>query len=46
MSIMLSRYDLSIWDSKKQGWRRPDGPIGITVGRSSRDMRLSGVVQI
>lgn len=46
MTITLSRYDLSIWDVVKQGWRKPDGEIGVTVGASSRDKRLSGVVFI
>ena len=45
VSITLSRHDLSIWDVVQQGWRRPDGDIteiGLSVGRSSRDARLSG----
>jgi len=46
VNITLSRYDLSIWDVKKQGWRRPEGQIGIIVGKSSRDKRLQGVVPI
>ena len=46
VNITLSRYDLSIWDVKKQGWRRPEGQIGITVGKSSRDKCLQGVVPI
>lgn len=46
VSITLSRYDLSIWDVKNQGWRKPEGQIGITVGKSSRDKRLQGIVPI
>ncbi|KAK7034726.1 hypothetical protein VNI00_012133 [Paramarasmius palmivorus] len=42
VSILLSRYDASIWDTEAQGWRRPDDEIGITVGRSSRDGKLVG----
>ena len=42
VDITLSRYDLSIWDVVKQGWRRPEGRIGITIGASSRDARLKG----
>ena len=42
VSITLSRYDLSIWDVVQQGWKRPQGQIGITVGASSRDARLKG----
>jgi len=44
VSITLSRYDLSIWDVVQQGWRKPAGQIGITVGASSRDARLNGVL--
>ena len=46
VTITLSRYDLSVWDVVKQGWRKPDGEIGVTVGGSSRDKRLIGVVSI
>lgn len=40
VTLALSRYDLSIWDVAKQGWRRPDGSIGVAIGRSSRDVKL------
>jgi len=43
VTITLSRYDLSIWDVEKQGWRRTDGEIGFTV---SRDGRLKGSVPV
>ncbi|KAJ3747013.1 glycoside hydrolase family 3 protein [Lentinula detonsa] len=51
VSILLSRYDLSIWDVEQQGWRRGDGGeggggIGLTVGVSSREGRLYGVVPV
>jgi beta-glucosidase len=46
VTITLSRYDLSIWDVEKQGWRKPDGEIGVTVGASSRDGRLKGTVLV
>ena len=42
VNITLSRYDLSIWDVVQQGWKKPQGKIGITVGASSRDVRLKG----
>ena len=42
VNITLSRYDLSIWDVVHQGWKKPQGQIGITVGASSRDVRLKG----
>ncbi|KAG2344292.1 glycoside hydrolase family 3 protein [Suillus weaverae] len=44
VSIMLSRYDLSVWDVVAQGWRKPDGQISFSVGASSRDFRLWGVM--
>jgi beta-glucosidase len=40
VTMNLSRYDLSIWDVQKRGWRRPKGSIGVTVGASSRDKKL------
>jgi len=42
--ITLSRYDLSIWDTTAQGWRKPQGTIGVTIGASSRDARLHGSI--
>ena len=42
VTITLSRYDLSIWDVVQQGWKKPRGKIGITIGASSRDARLKG----
>ncbi|KAK0185894.1 glycoside hydrolase family 3 protein [Armillaria mellea] len=42
ISLALSRYDVSIWDVEQQGWRKPHGSIGVTVGRSSRDGKLHG----
>jgi len=42
VTINLSRYDLSIWDTVQQGWVRPKGKIGVKIGASSRDARLQG----
>jgi hypothetical protein len=44
VTINLSRYDISIWDTVAQGWRRPQGTIKVTVGASSRDGRLEGTI--
>ncbi|KAJ7262759.1 beta-glucosidase [Mycena haematopus] len=44
--ITLSRHDLSFWDTVAQGWRHPNGTIGVSVGTSSRDVRLSGNITI
>lgn len=46
ITLNLSRYDLSIWDTEKQGWRKPGGSIGFSVGASSRDVRLKGKVPV
>jgi hypothetical protein len=42
--VTLSRYDLSVWDAEKQGWRKPVGGIHVSVGASSRDLKLKGMV--
>ncbi|KAH9476789.1 putative beta-glucosidase L [Psilocybe cubensis] len=46
VTITLSRYDLSIWDVERQGWAKPAGKIGVSIGASSRDIRLRGTVPI
>jgi hypothetical protein len=42
VTLTLSRYDLSFWDTTAQGWRKPVSTIGVTIGASSRDARLHG----
>ncbi|KAG6845950.1 hypothetical protein H0H87_010998 [Tephrocybe sp. NHM501043] len=42
VSIQLSRYDLSFWEVVSQRWKVPSGTHGISVGASSRDIRLTG----
>ncbi|KAF7329076.1 Glycoside hydrolase family 3 protein [Mycena kentingensis (nom. inval.)] len=46
VGITVSRYDLSFWDTVAQGWRRPNGTIGVSVGTSSRNVRLSGEIAL
>ena len=46
MTITLSRYDLSVWDSGSQGWRKPEGEFTFSVGASSREFRLTGVIPL
>ena len=46
VTVTLSRYDLSVWDAKGQGWRKPEGKITFSVGASSRDFRLKGTVPL
>jgi hypothetical protein len=48
VGIVLGRYDVSVWSTGEEdgarGWKRPAGDIGITVGKSSRDGVLKGVL--
>ncbi|KAG6830363.1 hypothetical protein H0H87_008309 [Tephrocybe sp. NHM501043] len=44
--INLSRHALSIWDVVDQGWRKPEGTIGVSIGASSRDFRLHGAIPL
>ncbi|OAA70341.1 Glycoside hydrolase, family 3 [Cordyceps fumosorosea ARSEF 2679] len=38
----LTRRDLSYWDTTLQNWVMPEGQFSISVGASSRDLKLSG----
>ncbi|KAJ7213894.1 glycoside hydrolase family 3 protein [Mycena pura] len=42
VTLQLSRFDFAMWDVVQQRWVVPAGKIGISVGASSRDIRLSG----
>lgn len=43
VNFNLTRRDMSYWDVEKQNWVLPSfGTITIRVGRSSRDLRLTG----
>ena len=44
VSLPLSRYSFSIWDVVSQSWQIPSGVTGISVGASSRDIRLKGSI--
>ena len=46
VTINLSRYDLSMWDTVGQGWARPKGTIKFSVGQSSRIFKLNGTIPI
>lgn len=37
----LTRRDLSVWDTAKQDWAAPAGPVVVKVGASSRNLPLS-----
>ena len=42
----LRRRDLSVWDVPSQEWVVPTGEFNVTVGASSRDLRLSGTLTV
>ncbi|TFY70697.1 hypothetical protein EVG20_g2312 [Dentipellis fragilis] len=44
VSLGLSRYDLSTWNVVTQRWEIPSGTTGVSVGASSRDIRLRGSI--
>jgi beta-glucosidase len=44
VSFALMRRDLSYWDVERQEWVIPAGQIGVAVGFSSRDLKVSGGV--
>lgn len=46
VSITLSRYDLSMWDVTSQSWMRARGTYSVSVGASSRDLRLKGDIPL
>jgi beta-glucosidase len=46
VSFALMRRDLSYWDVVQQEWVVPSGEIGVSVGFSSRDLRLTGNIVV
>jgi hypothetical protein len=42
--ITISKFDLSYWDVIDQGWKKPDGQIGIRISQSSRKVVLQGTI--
>ena len=44
VSFELSRYSFAVWDVVSQSWQIPSGATGISVGASSRDLRLKGSI--
>ncbi|PSS00679.1 beta-glucosidase-related glycosidase [Coniella lustricola] len=44
VSFELMRRDISYWDIISQEWLIPSGDIGISVGFSSRDLRVSTTI--
>ncbi|KAK4121544.1 glycoside hydrolase family 3 protein [Parathielavia appendiculata] len=45
-TFKLRRRDLSYWDTGRQQWVVPSGVFGVSVGASSRDVRLEGSLQV
>ncbi len=45
VTLTLGPNAFAYWDVKTHGWRIDPGAYGIDIGASSRDLRLSGVVQ-
>ncbi|KAF8078406.1 beta-glucosidase, partial [Lyophyllum atratum] len=46
VTMQLSRYDLSFWNVVSQRWQVPAGTHGISIGASSRDIRLTGSMTV
>lgn len=42
VTFNLRKKDLSYWDVPSQNWIVPSGTFGVSVGASSRDLRLTG----
>ncbi|EJT75135.1 hypothetical protein GGTG_08973 [Gaeumannomyces tritici R3-111a-1] len=42
----LTRRDLSVWDVTAQEWRLQSGSYAVSVGRSSRDLPLTGTLSL
>ena len=45
-TFSLRRRDLSYWDVGMQQWVVPSGTFGVSVGASSRDIRLTGSIVV
>lgn len=46
VTMQLSRFDLSIWDVVSQRFELATGETVISIGASSRDIRLKSSVSI
>jgi beta-glucosidase len=44
VTLELSNHDFSIWDTGSQAWTVPSGSASISIGASSRDIKLTGGV--
>ena len=41
MTFRLRKKDLSYWDTSAKAWTVPKGSITVSMGASSRDIRLT-----
>jgi len=46
VTVELDPRSLSYWDTASQRWIIPGGELSVLVGSSSRDIRLSGIIEI
>lgn len=46
VEFKLMRRDLSYWDTVSQDWIIPSGVFGVSVGFSSRDIKLTGSMTV
>ncbi len=44
VTLQLSRFDLSFWDLVTQRFEVPSVSMGLSVGASSRDIRLKSSI--
>lgn len=44
--FLLTRRDLSVWDTVQQAWNLQSGEYNVYVGSSSRDIHLTGKINI
>ncbi|KAK7058250.1 hypothetical protein VNI00_001881 [Paramarasmius palmivorus] len=46
VTIELSRFDFAVWSAGSQRWEIPSGEATISIGASSRDIRLTGTLNL
>lgn len=46
VTFTLRKKDLSYWDVASQNWIVPKGSFGVSIGASSRDLRLTGNITV
>ena len=46
LSMHISNYDLSAWDSREEAWVADKGTYTVSAGASSKDIRLTGTYEL